>query len=145
MPHTVETVRFLEGLDLLEAGFIQAVALAARDAIKVTEESGKQTGLFKDRSVETRGSIKGSYEGSGKGFVVFGGASRLLNSGTPPHTITGKPFLRFVVNGTVFFRRMVKHKGTAERPFVTQARDRGEQAYEWAASFYIGEAIRRAR
>lgn len=144
MPH-VETARFLEGFDLLEAGIVQGIGLGMRDAIKATEASGKQTALFKDKSGETRGSIRGSYEGNQRGFVVFGGASRILNSGTPPHVINGRPFLRFVVNGTVMFRRMVRHPGTAERPFVQQARDRGDEVADYATAFYVSEAIRRAR
>ena len=146
MSHTrVETAAFLRGWEMLEAGIVQAANFALRDAIKATEESGKATSLFKDRSGKTRASIKGTYSGFGRGSVSFGGASRLLDKGTRPHTIKGRPFLRFEVNGTAFYRRFVKHPGTAERPFVRQARERGEMAANYGAAYYVGEAIRRAR
>jgi hypothetical protein len=115
-----------------------------RDAIRVTEESGKQSGLFQDRTGTTRASIRGELQTTRSGFVSFGGASRFLDGGTRAHVIVGKPILRFVVNGETMFRRMVHHPGTAERPFVRQARERGAQALAYAAEFFVAEAIRRA-
>ena len=50
--------------------------------------------------------------------------------------------LRFEINGTVFFRRMVRHPGTAERPFMQHARDRGEVVAGYATEYYLDQAIR---
>jgi hypothetical protein len=141
----VESRGTLAGLELLEAGIIQAIGLTLRSGIEATETSAKATTLWKDKSGGTRGSIRGEFQGFSSGFVTAGGASRFLESGTQPHTIVGKPVLRFVVNGEVLFRRMVHHPGTAERPFMTEARRVGEQAVAYGAEYFVGEAIRRAR
>lgn len=139
----VDGARIREGLELLQAGFIQAAALAMRAGVAAAEASAKGTTLWKDRSHETRDSIRGSVQGAARGFLTAGGASRLLENGTRPHIIRGKPVLRFVVNGQVLFRRFVKHPGTAERPFLAEARRVGEQALEYGAEFFVGEAIAR--
>ena len=135
----------LAGLELLEAGIIQAIGLTMRSGIQAAEASAKGTTLWKDKSGGTRGSIRGELQGFASGFVIAGGASRFLESGTRPHVIVGKPVLRFVVNGQTLFRRMVHHPGTAERPFMTEARRIGEQAVAYGAEYFVGEAIRRAR
>ena len=135
----------LAGLELLEAGIVQASGLALRAGIKAAEESAKGTRLFKDKSGKTRESIRGVVESYRAGFVEAGGMSRLLESGTRPHLIYGKPMLRFEINGAVFYRRMVRHPGTAERPFMREARERGEIALAYGAEYFVGEAIARAR
>lgn len=144
MPVRAETSAFLRGLELLQAGVNQAVGQATRAAIQATEESGRSTNLFENRSGETRGSIRGTYDGGGRGSVLFGGASRFLDGGTRAHVIRGNP-LRFVVNGQTLFRRMVSHPGTAERPFVREARRVGEQTLDYGATYLLNEAIRRVR
>jgi hypothetical protein len=135
--------RLLEQLELLEAGVIQAAALAMRSAITATEASAKETTLFKDKTGDTRGSIRAEARGFTGGFVQAGGVSRYLENGTRPHVIHGRPVLRFVVAGQVLFRRQVNHPGTAERPFMSEARRVGEQALEYGAEFFVAEAIRR--
>ena len=73
-----------------------------------------------------------------------GGVARLLESGTRPHLIVGRPILRFVVGGQTIFRRFVHHPGTAERPFMSEARRAGEQALEYGLEFFISAAVERA-
>jgi hypothetical protein len=145
MKISVDGSKTLAGLELLEAGFIQAVGLTLRAGIDAAEKSAKETTLFKDKSGDTRASIKGVLEGFSRGFVSAGGAAKFLDGGTRAHVIHGNPTLRFVVNGQVFFRSFVHHPGTAERPFMREARRVGEQAMDYGAAYFVGEAIRRAR
>jgi hypothetical protein len=150
---TVDAKAMLSGLELLEAAIVQAAGFAMRDAVKATEASAKGTTLFHDRSgggvtrpgEGTRSSIRGEVVGYQSGFVTAGGAARLLDSGTRAHVIHGNPFLAFQINGSTVVRRLVHHPGTAPRPFMRQARAVGEQVLDYAAAFYIGEAIRRVR
>lgn len=142
MPIRVETAAFRESLARLAQRLSFAVDASVMAGIAAAEASGKSTARFKDRTGQTRASIKGEYLGAGRGFVRFGGASRLLESGTRAHKIYGRPILRFVINGEVFFRRMVNHPGTAPRPFVSDARTAGEKAFFEAAETNIGAAIR---
>lgn len=144
MPVRVETARFLAGFTALEGKIVQAAARGIHDGIRAAESSGKGSRLFNDRSGATRQSIRGTYGGTGRGSVVFGGASRLLNSGTRPHVIQGRPMLRFQVNGTTFFRRMVHHPGTAPRPFVDEARAVGAEVARVSSELYVNEIVRRA-
>lgn len=144
----VDAERTLAGLANLEAGIMQAIGLTMRSAIEATEQSAKSTTRFKDKSGETRRSIRGQYRGVAQGgFVQAGGASKFLENGTRPHAIMarGGGLLRFVVNGETIYRRMVRHPGTAERPFMHEARAIGEKAVEYGAEYFISEAIRRAR
>lgn len=136
----------LEGLELLEAGVVQAISLTMRAVVADAEKAARGTALWKDRSGETRGSIAGEWRGlSAGGFVRAGGASRFLEGGTRAHVIHGKPVLRFVVNGQVLFRRMVHHPGTKPRPFMAEARNVGELSAAFHAQYFVGEAVRRAR
>jgi hypothetical protein len=132
-----------EGLSLLGAGIVQAMALAMRSAVQATEASAKATTQFHDRTGSTRSTFRGEAHGR-TGFVTLGDMSKLLDSGTRPHAIQGRPVLRFVVNGSVLYRRMVNHPGTAERPFAREARALGEQTLAYGVEYFVGEAIRRA-
>jgi hypothetical protein len=146
MNFRIETRKTVASLEMLQAGVVQAIGLTMRSAIKAAEDSAKGTTLWKDRSGETRASIKGVYLGVAQGgFVTAGGASKFLENGTPPHVIRGKPILRFEVAGQVFYRRVVRHPGTAERPFMAEARRVGEQAALYGADVFIGAAIARTR
>jgi hypothetical protein len=141
---SIETSEARGGLRLLHAGILQAGKLALRAAIQAAEESAKHTTLYRDQTGATRASVRGEVEGY-RGFVECGGASRLLDSGTQPHIIRAHgTALRFVVNGSVLYRAMVHHPGTAERPFVRQARDLGEQALDHGLVFFVNYAIARA-
>lgn len=139
----IKTARAREGLQLLHAGFLQAAAMAMRAGVQATEQSAKGTALWKDKSGGTRGSIRGEVFGASRGLVSAGGASGFLENGTRPHAIFGHPMLRFEINGQIFFRRMVRHPGTKGTHFMSEARDRGEQALSYGAEYYVGEAIRR--
>lgn len=142
----VEARKTLDGLQQLEAGILQAIGLTMRSAIKATEDAAKATTLFRDRTGNTRASIRGVYNGVWQGgFVTAGGASQFLENGTRAHVIRGNPILRFEIAGTVFYRRMVHHPGTAARPFMAEARRVGEQAAAYGAEHFINAAIARAR
>ncbi len=131
-------------LNDLSAGITQAANLAIRAAVQAAEASAKHTNLFKNRTGITRGSIKGESLGP-SGRVSAGGATRYLENGTRPHVIEAKGrSLSFVINGQRRFARRVFHPGTAERPFMRQARDEGEQALAYGADVFVGHAIQNA-
>lgn len=111
-------------------------------AVEETEAQAKGTDLFHDQSGKTRASIRHEIHGD-RAWVQAGGAARFLENGTPPHVISARrtSALRFRVNGQTLFRRTVQHPGTAERPFMRQARDRGELAFDYALELRISDAI----
>ena len=135
-----------KALSFLNAGVVQAAALTLRAGMRAAEESEKATTQWKDRSGETRGSIKTSSTNGLRGFVSVGGAARFLEWGTQPHVIRarGGGTLRFVVNGQVFFRKMVNHPGTKPTHFATEAREMAIRAIETLAPAYVGRAIEKA-
>ena len=144
----VDGAKTVEGLELLAAGFVQAVNLAGRAAVADTTAAARGTTHWKDRSGETRGSIKGEWRGvSQGGFVRAGGASLFLENGTRAHTISARPggMLRFVVNGQVLFRKIVRHPGTRATHFVGEAREIGETSFRFHAERYVTSAIQRSR
>lgn len=136
-----------EGLEVLAAGFVQAVNLAGRAAVADTTKAARGTTHWKDRSGETRASIVGEWRGvSQGGFVRAGGASLFLENGTRAHEIVAHGrALRFVVNGQVFFRKMVRHPGTRGTHFMGEAREIGEAALHFYAERFVGAAIQRSR
>jgi hypothetical protein len=141
----IDVRQTVAGLELLAAGIHQAAHLALRAAMDVAVASAKGTTLYKDRSGETRKSVHAEMVGPMRGFVEAKGASRFLENGTPPHEIVARKAqaLRFVVNGETIFRRMVRHPGTAERPFMRIARDEAQKAADYAAEFYVDFAMRK--
>ena len=141
----VESEAAREGLRLLQAGIHQAATLALRGAVKAAEDSAKGTTLWKDKSGATRASVRGEVVGE-TGIVSTAGAAKFLENGTAAHQIVARNarMLHFFVNGQEFFRRMVQHPGTKERPFMRQARERGEIALEYGAEYYVNYAIARA-
>lgn len=145
MSVSVDTKAARAGLAMLHAGILQAAGLALQAGIKAAEGSAKSTHRWKDKTGGTRASIRGERTSYDRGFVMAGGAARLLESGTRAHIIQGRPTLRFVVNGQVVFARMVHHPGTAARPFMAEARMVGEQAIDYAAEYFVNEAIQRSR
>jgi hypothetical protein len=143
----------ITSLRALNGAFMHSVAETTRVTLEEVERHAKATTLFNDKSGAgvtragegTRSSIKAHVEGTTRGFVEAGGAAQFLENGTQPHEIWahGGGMLRFEVAGTVFFRRMVHHPGTAPRPFMQQARDHGQQVADFAAEIFLEEAIRR--
>lgn len=147
MTATVHGERARAGLQLLKAGIQHAAQEALRAGVDAAYASAVSTPRFRDRRPPeegTRGSIRHRIEGL-QGFVEASGAARFLEYGTPPHVIVahGKA-LRFTVEGQVLFRRWVKHPGTAARPFMHEARERGLQAAEFGVEVFVNAAIQRA-
>lgn len=149
----VDGQRAIDSLRSLSNAFRHAVQETTRTVLSETEKHAKETKLFDDKSGAgvtrphegTRSSIRAVEEGMTHGFVEAGGAARFLEYGTPPHEIWAKGggMLRFEVAGTVFYRRMVHHPGTAERPFMQQARDHGQKVADYVAEILVEEAILR--
>jgi hypothetical protein len=140
----IDTAETRVGLRMLAAAVVQAGLQALKFAVVAATESAKHTPLFKDVTGGTRGSIRGEVLGR-TGFVVARGAAYFLEHGTRPHTIEAHgTALRFVVNGAVLFRKMVRHPGTAERPFMAEARAAGLVAFDRAAVSFVNYAIARA-
>lgn len=65
-----------------------------------------------------------------------------INDGTKPHTIRARNarFLRFTMNGTTVYRRVVQHPGTAPRPFVPIAAAVGLQVLSDSLKIGISKA-----
>jgi hypothetical protein len=141
---TVDGRRTRAGLRSLRDAFHAAAGQTVRAGVEAAKASAVASGEFKDRSGGTRASIEGHVEGL-RGMVSASGAMRMLVSGTRPHTIVahGKA-LRFVVNGEVLYRRMVRHPGTKPRPIMHHAAEAGALAMHAAAEYYVGEAIAHA-
>jgi hypothetical protein len=126
----------------LRERIVRAIDLTLRAAVDATEASAKGSKLFKDQTGGTRESIQGRVTGF-SGFVRAEGAMRFLENGTAPHLIVAHGgTLRFSVGGQTIFRKMVRHPGTHARPVMHEARERGVQAAEYGAEFYVGAAIR---
>jgi hypothetical protein len=132
----------------LRSALIRAALDTQLVTLAETEKHAKSTTLWKDRTGWTRAHISSGTASLSSGWVVAAGfASRFLENGTPPHDIVAKNggTLRFEIAGTVFFRRMVHHPGTAERPFMQQARDHGQQVADYAAEHFAERAIQAHR
>lgn len=140
----VSTSAFQDAMRTLGAAMYNVANQAIGSAVKAAEASARGTNLFEDQSGKTRASIKGSH-GGGRGRLIAGGMSKFLQSGTKAHVIRPKRgrFLRFIAGQRVVFAKSVNHPGTAERPFMTIARDAGEQALAYAADLYLSHAISR--
>ena len=101
-------------LGQMESDVREAVETGAR----VAELAARGTDQWKDRSGKTRKSIRAKVTKRGFGFQIRGaGASLYLEHGTAPHVISAKGppgprMLRFVIGGSVIYRRSVYHPGT---------------------------------
>lgn len=141
----IRTEATREKLRLLAGGILQAAAFALRASMKAARDDARATTLFNDRSTYTRRSIEASPVVGLMGRVTAGGMARLLENGSPAHEIvaTKSKTLRFSVNGATIFRARVHHPGTAPRPFMAMARERGALTAAYAAEFYVNYAIAR--
>lgn len=131
----------IRSLEQTERAVIAAAGHALEAGVEASTRAAKGTVLWRDKSGETRGSVRGEAQAT-RGFVRAGGAAKFLENGTRAHEIHGRPFLRFVVNGQVLFRRMVNHPGTRPRPFMFEARNIGETAAHFAAERLVNLALR---
>lgn len=141
---SIDTREARDALVTLKGGVRNAMSLAMHAAVEAATHSAKSTTLYKDRTGDTRKSLVGeSFALSGT--VTGRNATIFLENGTRPHIIEARnaKMLRFVINGAVFFRRRVFHPGTEARPFMTIARDLGEQTLDYGASFFVDHAIAR--
>jgi hypothetical protein len=141
----VQSVKTREGLRRTAVAVRQASRAILLSAVTAAQESAKSTTLFKDKTGETRQSIKATvFPDSGR--VVARGAAMLLVNGTRAHVISARSggMLRFFVNGQAVFRRRVQHPGSAPRPFMAQALFHAEHVVGYAAEIYLNEAIARA-
>ena len=138
--------RLFDQLRDLGAGIHNNVAQAIKVATDAAYQDAKGTTLFKDRTGDLRGSIAESTDGlTGK---VWRGRKRYFGfvaNGTAPHVIEGRNggMLRFVVNGSVIFRRRVNHPGTAPRPFMQHAHDIGARTLDAVGERFVNAAVRR--
>jgi len=144
MTVTADTAQARDALRTLGAGLVQASQFALRSAVDAAKSSAIGTSLWRDRTGDTRRSITSGVT-SGSGFVQAGGASRFLEFGTRAHEIEGRRggMLRFQMNGATMFRRRVWHPGTAPRPFMADASERGQIAADYGAEYFAEYAIGR--
>jgi hypothetical protein len=141
----VQGVKTREGLRRTAVAVRQASRAILLSAVTAAQESAKSTTLFKDKTGETRQSIKATvFPDSGR--VVARGAAMVLENGTRAHEISARSggMLRFFVNGQAVFRRRVQHPGTKATHFMGLARAHAELVVGYAAEIYLNEAIARA-
>lgn len=130
----------------LGAGLQNNLSQAIRIATDAGFRDAKSTPMFKDRTGTLRESIGEEVDGlSGK---IFRGRKKYFGfvaNGTRPHVIEGRNggMLRFVVNGTVMFRRRVHHPGTAPRPFMQHAYDVAARTLDAVGDRFVSAAVRR--
>ena len=136
----VDSTEAMKSLRLLRIGLDRAFIEVGRAVLGAVRDDAKGTSLWKDRSGHTRQSIHDVQDSVTTGFVEAGEASRYLEYGTPDHGPTHASALRFEINGAVFFRKF--GRGITPRPFMQHARDRGEIVAEYAADYYLDQAIR---
>ena len=148
MSVTFDLREFEQAFDLLRAGLRNGAHQALVSAVKAAHESARTTDLFKDGpDARLRRSIVMTIPEPLEGQIKAGGAgapyARFVESGTQPHDIRPKraTTLRFTVAGQVFFRRLVHHPGTAERPFMARATAVGEQTLEYGLEYFSEKPI----
>lgn len=134
----IDTAATRGGLRRLLGGLHQAGTLALRAAADAGVASAKATTLFRDRTGDTRASVRGQVFGRA-GFVEARGAARFLEYGTRPHRIDSA-----VMIPGVGWRFIGLHKGTFPRPFMHEARNRAADAAGVAGEYFVNFAIERA-
>ena len=108
-------------------GLLGEIEWVVRDSVetggKVAELAARQTTQWKDRTGKTRKTIRYALTKQGFGFkLTGGGASLFLEGGTAAHVIASeRGMLRFVVGGTIFYRKSVYHPGTKATFFLEHA------------------------
>jgi hypothetical protein len=133
----VQTSRFVDSFQQLEAAILQATALAIRAAVTATADAAKATRLGKHRKMAVP--IEAHYQG------IAGG--RVVAHGIQPYTITAKNarVLRFEVAGQVLYRRMVRNPGTRPEKYMQGPIEVAQQTVAYGMEYYLSEAIRRSR
>lgn len=120
------TLAFAKAGKLLE----QNVGMALRMSGAEAERAARATTRFRDRSGVLRNSIAfdgphGTLAGGDLHGVLSAGApyASYIEKGTRPHLIkpTHRQALRWPVEGGFLFAKVVRHPGTAPRPFLAEA------------------------
>jgi len=128
----IDASGFLRELSKLEADTRALAHQALDQAAAHTAFLARNTNLFKDRTGAARSSVTRGQSGEWAFYVRAGGRGAkhvlFLEEGTKPHVIAARrrKFLRFTVDGVVYFRRKVQHPGTKPRPFMREAADYAE-------------------
>lgn len=123
--------------DLHQSGerLAEGAKLALRRAVHQTVELAQLSGLYTNRTYKLFNSIKPSFADDFRGDVTANAPyARFMEEGTRAHFIFPRRAraLRFVQNGQVRFAAWVFHPGTKSRPFMHQAREKGEVLLEQA-------------
>lgn len=146
MTATFDAEEFRRKLLELGASLRNAAHQALAASVHAAGESARTSKLFADGPeqslrksiVEEVGGLEGKLSATAK-------HARFVEAGTRPHAIEGRRggVLRFVVAGEVFFRRRVQHPGTAERPFMREAAQIGQQTLDYGLDYFTDQAIAR--
>lgn len=105
-------------LATLEAGIRNNATQALATAVKEATKHATSTTLYNNRTGQLRANTTGTF------FRLEG------------QLIANTPYAKFVEEGT---------SRQAERPFMQQARDFGEQVLSYGLEYFTDEAIKRAR
>lgn len=144
----IDAREFVRAINDLQAGLRNGAHQALVAAVTAAHDSARTTDLFKDGpDARLRKSIIKGVPDAFSGFIKAGGSeakyARFVENGTPPHDIAPKKAkaLRFTVSGQTFFRKVVHHPGTAERPFMARAAAVGEQALDYGTELFLEKPI----
>lgn len=129
-----------EASRILHMGLSEACKKAAEAAVRV----GKTTTKFRDRTGDTRRSIRARVYSDAPGHIetiveASGEHVNILNDGSEPHDIVAKGrALRFVgEDGEEIMRRVIHHPGTKATHFLDDMAAAAEKTFEKET----GEAI----
>jgi hypothetical protein len=115
-----------------------AVRDGVRNAVTEGAEEARRVHVYKDRSGELTGSIRGYVQVSTPGGAVgvieaTAKHASMVEAGTAPHEIRPRSSggaLRFEVGGQEVFRRVVYHPGTQPHPFMGPAAQKAERVLQ---------------
>jgi HK97 gp10 family phage protein len=129
------------GKVILGAARSNAKALTSRSGKIVEEKKVIQAGNPVQMKVRKRTGFAVASITPAKGY----GHLRLLEYGAQPHTINGKPLLRFFSGGKFLEVRSVQHPGFAARPWLRPAVDARKDEAIQAVSDSLAQTLEQAK
>lgn len=147
MPYdvTFDVSQFLPALRHLKAGGLKSIDRAVQHTLQYAEDQAKGTTLYRDVTGALRRNTKATFHPGEFGLDVGGDLvadteyAQFVESGRGPVEARDGGMLRFVSNGTVFYRKRVGP--AAPRPFMRNARNMAEHQLRYDLEDYFQGAI----